>query len=333
MNVSERVALMVQLGKYISENDEEWQAVKEKAHLANGWFCPEFIELATKSIVQRFLQVEELERWVVQYPGLYDAAITPRQVGIVMAGNVPLVGFHDFLCVFISGHTGFIKPSSKDEVLIKHLVGKLIEWIPQCASRIVLSERLNNCDAYIATGSNNTSGYFEYYFGKYPNIIRNNRTSVALISGCETDKELSSLAGDVFLYYGMGCRNVTKLYVPKDYDFVPLIATLKKYDYLADHHKYKNNYDYNLALHILNNKKYMSTASLLLVEDENIFSPVSQIHYEHYRNIEVITNMLQNNPSVQCVIGHGFIPFGYAQTPTLIDYADGVDTMAWLEKL
>ncbi|MEI9909839.1 MAG: hypothetical protein WDO71_09315 [Bacteroidota bacterium] len=203
--------------------------------------------------------------------------------GIVMAGNIPLVGFHDLLCVFIAGHKAIIKPSSKDDTLIRHLAAKLIEWEIEVSELIQFAEMLKNCEAYIATGSNNSAGYFEYYFKKYPHIIRRNRTSVAILTGHETHDELAKLADDVYCYFGLGCRNVTKIHVPKEYDFIPLLTAFKKYDYLAEHHKYKNNYDYNLAIHLLNKKMYMSNPSLLLIEEASPFSPISQLNYEFLR--------------------------------------------------
>ncbi|WP_460687107.1 acyl-CoA reductase [Niabella aquatica] len=333
MNLSTRIELMSRLGQYIQQNNEEWQSIKERASAHNAWFLPEFIDLSIRNITGHFLQEEALKRWVRQYPGIKEDNPAPRLIGIVMAGNIPLVGFHDFLCVFISGHKCLIKLSSKDEILMKHIAEKLMEWQPELKNFIAFAELLKNCDAYIATGSNSTAGYFEYYFGKFPHIIRKNRTSAALLTGAETKEELELLADDVYQYFGMGCRNITKLYVPEGYNFLPLIDAFKKYEYLADHHKYKNNYDYNLALHILSNKVYMSNAALLLIEEEAIFSPVSQLNYQYYESIDAVKRLLEHNESVQCIVGKGFTPFGDAQRPRLTDYADGVDTMKWLEAL
>ena len=333
MSLSKRIALMAQLGQYIQQNDEEWQAQKHKAFLLNGWFIPDFIDLSIQNIVHSFLQEQSLKNWIAQYPLLQEENTNPKQIGIVMAGNIPLVGFHDFLCVFLSGNNCLIKTSSKDEVLIKHLIGKLIEWEPTLCHSVTFSFLLKNCNAYIATGSNSTANYFEYYFGKYPNIIRKNRTSVAVLTGKETKQDLEWLADDVFQYFGMGCRNITQIFVPQHYNFEPMLEMFKKYNYLSDHHKYKNNYDYNLALHILNNKFYMSTPALLLIENENIFSPISQINYQFYIDKTLLENQLTNNEEIQCIVGESFIPFGAAQQPTLFDYADGVDTMAWLQRL
>jgi hypothetical protein len=250
-----------------------------------------------------------------------------------MAGNIPLVGFHDFLSVFISGHRALIKLSSKDQALLKHLLSILTEWNPETGEQIKFSEILKGCDAYIATGSNNTSRYFEYYFGQYPHIIRRNRTSVAVLTGREAPSELEKLADDIYQFFGLGCRNVTKLYIPGGYAFESLLLACKKYDYLADHHKYKNNYDYNLTLHILDNKFYMTNGSLLLIEDPSIFSRISQVNYEYYSNIEKLLSSLSSNQEIQCIVGHGNAPFGQAQRPGLFDYADGVDTMKFLNSL
>ena len=257
----------------------------------------------------------------------------PKKIGIVMAGNIPLVGFHDLLCVFISGHKALIKASAKDEVLIKHLVQKLNEWNSEINELVAFQEMLKNCDAYIATGSNNSARYFEYYFSKYAHIIRRNRTSVAVLDGNETGEDLERLADDVHLYFGMGCRNVTKIFVPNDYDFIPMLTAFKKYNYFKDHHKYKNNYDYHLALHILNGKFYMTNESIILVENPSLFSPISQLNYEFYAHKNLVGEKIRSLNDLQCAVGHDYIPFGESQLPSLSDYADGIDTMKFLTEL
>ena len=332
MNLQYRIDLLSRLGLYILHNDANWQEAKEKASRENGWFIPEFVDLSTNNIANSFLQKDKLEKWAGTYqlPPINKA---PKTVGIVMAGNIPLVGFHDFLCVFIAGHKAMIKTSSKDEALIKHLAGKLAEWETEVNEWIEFSVMLKGCDAYIATGSNNSAGYFDYYFGKYPHIIRRNRTSVAVLTGKESTEDLEKLADDVYLYFGLGCRNVTKIYIPEGYDFIPLLNAFKKYEQLADHHKYKNNYDYNLALLLLNKKFYMSNASLLLVEESSPFSPISQLHYEFYSDPEKLMGTLNQSPDLQCIVGNGFISFGQSQAPSLTDYADGVDTLAFVSRL
>jgi hypothetical protein len=282
--------------------------------------------------VQNYLQPDTLDLLINRYH-IPSENPNPKKVGIVMAGNIPLVGFHDFLCVFLSGHSAFIKASSKDDVLIKHLVKKMAEWDSRLDTTIQFGEQLKNCDAYIATGSNNSSRYFEYYFQKYPHIIRKNRTSVAIIDGDETKEELEKLADDVYQYFGLGCRNVTKLYVPANYDFVPLLDAFKKYHYLIDHNKYKNNYDYNLAILMLNNHYYMTDGSILLVENEAFFSPISQLHYEFYTDKQAVQKKLHDNEALQCLVSDETTGFGKAQQPGIFDFADGIDTMAFLKEL
>lgn len=332
MNLQERIDLLSRLGEYILSGEPEWKQAKAKATIENGWFIPGFIELASNNIARQFLKKDILEKWIANYK-LPTSNLKPQTVGIVMAGNIPLVGFHDLLCVFITGHRAMIKPSSRDQVLLRHLADKMISWNKEVNSLIIFSEMLKGCDVYIATGSNNTAAHFEYYFRKYPHIIRRNKTSVALLSGHETNEELEKLADDVYLYFGLGCRNVTKIYVPAGYDFVPLLSAFKKYNWLADHHKYKNNYDYNLALHILNKKFYMSNESLLLVEESSIFSPISQLNYEFYTDINALRSSLNESKEIQGIIGHDFLPFGSGQQPSINNYADGIDTISFLAQL
>jgi len=332
MDLQKRINLMVQLGKFMLSNDEEWQEVKDKAVRLNAWFTEDFVNLSVTNIANQFLQADTLTSWASKY-AVKDLQDAPKNVGVIMAGNIPLVGFHDFLCVFISGHQQTIKASSKDDVLIKFLVQKLYEWEITIQNYVSFAENLKTCDAYIATGSNNSSRYFDYYFGKFPNIIRRNRTSVAILDGKETVEELDKLSDDIQLYFGLGCRNVTKLYVPKEYDFVPLLNALRKYDHYFLYHKYKHNYDYQLAIQMMGNKFYMTNESVVLAENESIFSPVSQVNYEYYDDRAQLTSTLQQNADIQCIVGKGFIEFGKAQQPSLTDYADGVDTMAFLVAL
>jgi len=250
-----------------------------------------------------------------------------------MAGNIPLLGFHAFLCGFLYAHELRIKPSSKENILFPHLLGVLKRWVPELAEQLSLEERLKGCDAYIATGSNNSSRYFDYYFSKYPHIIRRNRTSVAILEGNETAEQLSSLADDVYMYFGLGCRNVTKIYVPYRYDFVPLLEAFRKYNYLFDHNRYKNNYDYQLAILIINRVYYMTNGSIILKEDNALFSPISQLNYEFYEDAAAVQASLTGNESVQCVVGNHAVPFGQAQSPELADFADGVDVMQFIANL
>lgn len=327
ITLEERMGLLEKLRVYL-ENDDNWTGVKQQAFLENGWFIPEFIELAVKNIRTFYLDSALLKAWIEKYH-IPSENSHPKKIGIVMAGNIPLVGFHDFLCAFITGHQLLIKPSSKDRVLITHIIQKLAEWDDRISETVVFSERLNGCDAYIATGSNNSSRYFEYYFRNFPSIIRKNRTSVAILTGHETKEDLGLLADDMLLYFGFGCRNVSKLYVPEGYDFVPLLNALDKYKWMEDISKYKNNYDYNLSLHILNNQFYMTNGTLLLVENNQVFSPISQVNLEYYSPGEPAP-ALPANDDVQCQIGQSKTGFGKAQCPSLTDYADGIDTMDFL---
>lgn len=332
MTLQTRIQILDRLGAYILNPNEDWLECKEKAYRENPWFIPEFIEISVQKIGENFLKAPLLTVWANFY-SVKDTPVRPKNIGLVMAGNIPLVGFHDLLCCFISGHKTTVKPSSKDTVLIKHLVAVMTEWDASVSELIQFAENLKGCDAYIATGSNNTSRYFEYYFGKYPNIIRKNRTSIAILDGSESSEELEALSDDIQFYFGLGCRNVTKIYIPENYDFIPLLDALRKYEYFMDFHKYKHNFDYHLAILIMSNKYYMNNNSLILTENIAAFSPVSQVHYEKYSDKKLLIEPLKKNEEIQCLVGHGLISFGMAQSPRLSDYADGIDTMAFLTAL
>jgi hypothetical protein len=236
------------------------------------------------------------------------------------------------LCIFLSGHNQVIKPSSKDEVLIRCIVDFMTKEEPTVATIIRFSEQLKGCDAYIATGSNHSARYFEQYFGKYPNIIRKNRTSIAILDGKETMEELDLLADDIQLYFGLGCRNVTQVWVPENYDFQPLLDALKKYDYLMDQHKYKHNYDYVLTINMMNREAYMTNGSIVLSPNRSAFSGISNLNYAYYKDLEELISSLDPD-TLQVITGHGFTPFGKAQCPGFFDYADGVDSLQFLVKL
>lgn len=333
MNVQDRIQLLLKLGNYMQSSDAAWLEAKALANSKNSWFIPAFIDNACDNIVTYFLQEATLQNFVQQYH-LPNENPNPKLVGIVMAGNIPLVGFHDFLCVFLSGNDCLIKASSKDEVLIKHLISVLYSWEVTIQNKVSFAQTLKGCDAYIATGSNNSSRYFEYYFSKYPSIIRQNKTSVAIITGKETEQQLTDLAADIQMYFGQGCRNVTHLFVPKNYNFDNLLKALNTFDYLLDFHKYKNNYDYQLTLLLLNQKPYFTNGNILLCENASIFSPISQVNFTYYNLDEYdVIAAIKQNPDVQCVVGTNFIPFGEAQKPSISSFADGVDTMQFLTNL
>jgi hypothetical protein len=348
MNLNQRINLLAELGDYCLSTDPAWVEAQRRAHAANGWFTPEFIGLAAGGIATQYLKKEKLVAWADKYR-LPDQPVSPRTVGLTMAGNIPLVGFHDFLSIFISGHHQLIRPSSRDDILIRHLLQHLITIEPAAAQRVGFADRLNGCDAFIATGSNNSARYFEFYFAKYPHIIRRNRTSVAVLTGEETLIELEALADDVYRYFGLGCRNVTQLYVPGNYDFPPLLQAFRKYNYLSQLTKYQHNYDYQLTLLILNKKAYMSNESILLTGDASPFSPISVLHYAYYRPGDPLPATLSgDHPDIQTIVGAqnfagqnfghqnfaGLVsPFGQAQQPRLEDYADGIDTLKFLRDL
>lgn len=331
LNLQQRIHIITLIQEYITSDDPAWLNVKAQAAENNPWFIPEFIDTAVSHIASRFLEASALNTWVRTYD-IPDRHSRPAQVGITMAGNIPLAGFHDFLSCFISGHKQTIKLSSKDQVLLKHIVEKMTSRSDEITQHITFADHLRGCDAYIATGSNNTARYFEYYFRKYPHIIRKNRTSIAILKGNENAKDLEKLADDVHLYFGLGCRNITKIFIPEGYDFLPLLETFKKYNRLIENHKYKHNYDYNLTIQIMNRKFYMTNGSVILSENPSVFSPISVLHYEFYTRQEEIYQGL-NPEEIQCIAGSGKTALGTVQSPGLTDYADGIDTMLFLEQL
>jgi uncharacterized protein Usg len=331
MNLHTRIEILVSLGNYLTQETETYQDTQFRAWAENKWFIPDYIKLSGKTIADKMLQKQTLAEAAIQYQ-IPDLQSTPKTIGLVMAGNIPYVGLQDLICIFLSGHKVKIKASSKDTVLLKQLLNHLIHQYPELTEWISIQEMLKDCDAYIATGSDNSARYFEYYFSKYPHIIRKNRTSIALLDGTESHEELDQLADDIQLYFGLGCRNVTQIWVPQDYDFVPLLSALKKYDDYKNHDKYKNNFDYQLTIAIMNNRFYMSNDSIVLLENESPFSPISQLHYQHYDQKEKVIQQLDRN-KIQCIVGKEFIPFGKAQSPGLTDFPDGVDTLAFLINL
>jgi hypothetical protein len=330
MNLQARIKGFVTLGQQLSDtNNTQLIEAKSAAYQQNAWFLPEFIDQSIQQIREQFLQQKALEEWTAAYPSLSDNP-THLKVGIVMAGNIPLVGFHDLLSTLIAGHTAVVKRSSKDQVLMDFIIASLIEINPAFETQILVQEQLKNCDAYIATGGNTAGNYFEYYFGKFPHIIRKNKTSIAILDGTETLAELASLADDCMLYYGMGCRNVTQIWVPEGYDFIPFLNALKKYNYLQDQHKYKHNYDYQLALLMMRKQLYMDSGGVLMSENPSPFAAISQIHYQQYPLGSIPTFNLDE---IQCVVGKNQLPFGSLQKPDLAQYADGVDSLAFLSGL
>lgn len=331
MKLVKRAEVLVRLGQWLQQNDSDWNRAKKSASQHNKWFTEDFIDHRTNVLTDNFLDKKKLNDWIKYYH--IDDNISPRKLGIVMPGNIPLAGFHDFLCCFISGHHSHIKLSGKDEILFKKLVSKMAELDPETRKYISLQNMLSGCDAYITSGSNNTSRYFEYYFGKYPSVIRKNKTSVAVLTGRETDGQLEKLADDVFVYFGLGCRSVTQIYVPKDYDFPRLLKLFNRYSYLRDHTGFGNNYDYHLALLIMNDQKYMSNSCVIMVEGNYLFSPIGELYYSFYEDKKHLLESLRTNESIQCIVSEGEIGFGESQNTGLYDYSDGIDIMQFLLEL
>jgi len=345
MLLAERIKAFAKLGELILSRDasiqtkEFWQTLNT-AHLTNQWFTPNFCEMAITSIAQHWLKQDQLAEWTTLYPAQTFNPSNPKSIGVVMAGNIPFVGLHDLLCVLIAGHQFVGKISSKDAGLMQAIINLLLAIEPRFSNYINLSENnLANFDAVIATGSDNTSRYFEYYFGKYPNIIRKNRHSIAVLSGAETTEELHHLATDIFAYFGLGCRNVSKILVPRDYNLADLLNHFDDYKHLINHNKYANNYEYHRTMYLMNRVEHLDTGFALIKPDESLGSPVGVIYYQHYSNLAGILSYIDmHTEQLQSIVSTiegipNSIPFGQAQNPLLTDYADGIDTIEFLAKL
>jgi hypothetical protein len=331
---------MVQLGKQepwtdfslglTEEEYEKLQIVINRQIHFNGWFskksvCDSLLALGNQ------LSVESLTDWTSKYTYTEN----PKRVGVIMAGNLPLVGFHDFLCVLLSGHYIVAKMSSDDKTLLPALTELLVKFAPEIQSRITLTEnRIGEIDAMIATGSNNSMRYFESYFGKYPHIFRKNRTSMAIFDGSETEEQIHELGKDIFTYFGLGCRNVSQILIPADFDINRFFGGIINYSEVVNHHKYANNYDYNKAIHLMNQENILDNGFILLKESDELHSPLAMLFYHRYENqTEVEKYIEKQKENLQVIVGNQYVPFGQAQCPMLSDYADGIDTMKWLDEL
>jgi hypothetical protein len=332
MQLQERIALLVKLGHYMQGTEESWVQAKHRAFAENNWFITEFVETAIQHIANQYLQEKELLSLAESFH-IANQPDTPKKVGLVLPGTIPLAGFQDIIFIFLTGHYALIKTSTRDEALLKHLIKKLHEWAPEGHLYFSIAPMLKGCDAYIATNTRETTASFSQYFNKYPNIIRRNKTTVAILTGNETTEDLEKLADDIHLYFGLGSNNVSKLYVPENYDFVPLLAAFKKYENFSNHHKFKNNYDYNLSIQILNNRYYMTNGSILLTESPGVFSSISQIYYEFYADQHKVLNELKERDDIQRIIGHQQTPFGKANFPELSRFEKGVNTIDFLNTL
>ncbi len=348
MTLKHRIQAFVQLGEFINEHlSKQPQEKHQKFHADlttlvdiayqyNGWFTPENINRALIGI-SVMLKKEDLTEFTKQISEPKQA----KTVAVIMAGNIPAVGFHDMMCVLLSGHNILIKASSDDTALITFLAGMLIYFEPEFASRINFSDgKLTNFDAVIATGSNNTAKHFEYYFNKYPNIIRKNRSSIAILTGKETAEELKELGKDVFYYFGLGCRNVSKLYVPEGYKFDLLFESVYDYKYVLDNKKYNNNYEYNRAIYLLDLLPFLDNNFLMITENKSLHAPTSVLFYETYTNESpLVENISQLKENLQCVVsnfeisGLNTLPFGKTQEPSIFDFADDVNTLDFLNTI
>lgn len=341
MILEKRINAFIALGEQLANmTADEMEEACWRGQSHNGWFTEDSIKRAFKGLIA-YLQPEALRGLISEYD-FSEKEENPKTVGVVMAGNIPMVGVHDFICVLLSGHKIQAKPSSQDPYLIKEVVAKrLIEIEPQFAAFISFEERMNHVDALIATGSDNSARYFHHYFKDKPHIIRKNRTGVAVLTGKETKEELQGLAEDITAYFGLGCRNISKIFSPKGYDFTELLYTLETYGQknLDASHKYANNYDYNKSIFLVNRVAHLDNGSVMLRESKDLVSPISVLHYETYDSLVALEGtLLANEEKIQCVVGHQgvvarAIPFGQAQHPSISDYADGVDTLEFLASL
>ena len=324
-----------QLNHEVQHNDrffDSFETLLAFSQSHNGWFTQEQVYFAVNSWAEA-LTDENLSKWLSNYD---FSTIQPKTIGLILAGNIPLVGFHDFLSVLISGHNVLVKTSSNDQHLIKFLANYLIAVNESLEERIKFTDgKLENFDAVIATGSNNTARYFEYYFKNKPSIIRKNRNSVAILNGNESHEDLVNLGEDIFRYFGLGCRNVSKLFVPKGYNFDTFFKAIFEYQDVIHYEKYSNNYDYNKAVFLMSNFKLLDNGFLTLKEDQSYSSPISSVFYENYESLSELKQRLENDKElIQCIVSNNLtensITFGQTQKPQLWDYADSVDTLEFL---
>jgi hypothetical protein len=322
------------LGELMCNPTPDLTTVTHTAQHHNAWFTPDEVNKSLNSL-GKILNEADLNQWFSNI----SMAETPKKVGLILAGNIPLVGFHDVICVLATGNIALIKMSSSDDKLLPTILKELVAFEPLLAAYIEYTDRLKDFDAIIATGSNNSSRYFDYYFGKVPNIIRKNRNSIAILGGNETKSEIEALGHDIFDYFGLGCRNVSKIYVPKGYDMKNFFEPLEKHQPIINHFKYNNNYDYNKSIYLVNGVKHFDNGFLLVKEDSGFASPLSVLFYEEYDSIKTIAQLLDSEEAnIQCVVStidlqlnKGKVSFGQSQYPKLWDYADDVNTIEFLK--
>jgi len=339
MTLNERIGILANLRIALKEDNDARKFAVAKAYYENKWFTETEVNRMLSAITDHYLDYDALFEFVQKY-NLPQEQGNIKTIGLIPAGNIPLVAFHDVLCILLSGHQVMIKMSDKDKALLPWIMQVLEGISLEMARQVTFVDKLVGFDAIIATGSNNSADTFKRYFGQYPHIIRNNKTGIAILSGNETEDELSAFAEDVFSYYGLGCRNISKIYVPEGYDFNPLCEVLNSYKEVVLHSKYKNNFDYNLAVAMLNKDKHINVASMLLIEKADIHSRIASLHYEFYDDLQSVSTTLQDKKdSIQVITSNQSIDgldtkaLGMAQQPQLDDYADGVDTVEFLKSL
>lgn len=334
MTIGQRIDDFIRLGDWLAEPANREPLVR-RTEQHNGWFTAENTSYAMDA-VQPWLTRDALSKWLTKVPEIMPE---PKTVGVVMAGNIPMVGFHDMLCVLASGHRLMAKTSSQDDVILPALGQVLMSINSGWASFLSFQERINGADAVIATGSNNSARYFEYYFRNIPLLLRKGRSSLAVLSGDESDADLNALGNDIFRYFGLGCRNVSRILIPDDYPIDRLIGALLPWASVLEHHKYANAYTYQRALLLVDQQPFTDNGFCIFRESDMPSSPVSVVHYSRYLSEEHLKALLSSvQGSTQCIVaGHsgpaGAIPFGTTQHPSLDDYADGVNTLAFLSRL
>ncbi|TAH24535.1 MAG: acyl-CoA reductase [Cytophagales bacterium] len=335
MNLEERIKSLATLKKVWLDNDFDKSTIYQLANQQNNWFTNSSINSAIASAFS-FLEQDTLENWL---HGYNIPESSEKKVGVIMAGNIPLVGFHDWLCVLLSGKILYAKLSSQDQILLRAISEKLIEIEPRWSTKILFVDRLNEVDAIIATGSNNSARYFQYYFSKKPHIIRKNRVSVAILDGLESPEEIIALGKDVFTYFGLGCRNVSKLFVPKGFEVAHVYSHWEEFAGVQDNHKYKNNYDYQRSMYLINQTAHFDNNFLIMKESKEMYSPIGVLYFEYYENIASLSLILEGErDNIQAIVAkkgilENTIYFGEAQTPFVSNYADGIDTIEFLNQL
>ncbi len=334
LTLSERIEAFSQLGILIKKLEvSKKEELFRKANNQNSWFTEVSMDTALEGLSQ-LLDKTKLEKWILPYQ--ISETVNPKKVGILMAGNIPGVGFHDLMSVLVAGHIAVVKLSSVDSYFAKWLIENLIKVDSRFEDFIQIEEMLKGMDAYIATGSDNSARYFNYYFGKYPSIIRANRTSVAILTGEESDQALDRLGKDIFLYFGLGCRNVSKIFVKSVTHLQHFLDVMEKFNWVAQNHKYLNNYEYIKSIYLVNGDPHLDNGFLILKESKDLVSPIGVLFYEVYNSTEELLSLLDaNSEKIQCVVGDsdtipGAIDFGEAQFPDPWDYADRVDTLKFL---